>query len=52
MVYGVLYVDGFNCLSVSVSEPEGATEAEVASSPVSAAAAGVPLGMSGLSHAP
>lgn len=45
----MLYVDGVN--SVSVSEPEGATEAEAAGSTISAAAAGVPLGMSGLSHA-
>ena len=44
------YVDGVNGLSVS--EPEGATEAEAASSPVPAAATGVPLGVSGLSHAP
>ena len=36
--------------SVLVSEPEGTAEAEIASSPVSAAAAGVSLGMSGHSH--
>lgn len=34
----------------SVSEPEGAAQTEVAGSPISAAAAGVPLGMSGRSH--
>lgn len=45
----MLYVDDVN--SVSVSEPEGTTEAEVASSTISAAAAGVPLGVSGFSHA-
>lgn len=44
-----MYVDDVN--SVSVSEPEGAAEAEVAGSTISAAAAGVPLGKSGFSHA-
>lgn len=45
----MLYVEGVNI--VSVSEPEGAAKAEVAGSTISAAAAGVPLGVSGLSHA-
>lgn len=37
-------------ISLSVSEPEGTAEAEVAGSTISAAAAGVPLGLSGFSH--
>lgn len=45
----MLYVDGVN--SESVSELEGAAEVEVAGSTISAAAAGVPLGLSGFSHA-
>lgn len=36
---------------VFVSEPEGAAEAEAAGRSVSAAAAGLPLGVSGLGHA-
>ena len=46
----VLHVAGVN--SVFVSEPEGAAEAEVAGSPISAAAAGVPLGVSGFRSRP
>lgn len=38
-------------LNLSLSEPEGTAEAEVAGSTVSAADAGVPLGLSGFSHA-
>ena len=43
----MLYDDVFN----PVSEPEGAAEAEAAGRSVSAAAAGLPLGVSGLGHA-
>lgn len=41
-------VDGVNL--VSVSEPEGAAEAEVVGSSISAATAGLPLGLSSFSH--